>query len=107
MISLSYSLVFLSSYSIDRNVFLIYFQQGTRQYTVLRKTLHLTVEDGSEVSPTDISYVHSVYAPISCRLAQQMIRPGWKGIQDVLGLLPGPTIEMTQALSQGQRARSK
>ncbi|XP_071447108.1 vacuolar protein sorting-associated protein 33A-like isoform X2 [Hetaerina americana] len=68
-------------------------QQSARPYTVLRKTLRLTVEDGSETDPTDISYVHSLYAPISVRLAQALSRPtGWKSIQDVLGLLPGPAI---------------
>ncbi|KAG8232713.1 hypothetical protein J437_LFUL013306 [Ladona fulva] len=68
-------------------------QQSARPYTVLRKTLRLTVEDDSETDPTDVSYVHSVYAPISVRLAQSLARTtGWKSIQDVLGLLPGPTI---------------
>ncbi|XP_049767289.1 vacuolar protein sorting-associated protein 33A [Schistocerca serialis cubense] len=69
-------------------------QQGPRQYAVLRKTLQLTVDNGSETSPTDVSYVHSVYAPLSVRLAQHLVRPsGWRGIQDVLALLPGPTLE--------------
>jgi len=66
---------------------------------VLRKTFNLTVEDGSEVEPTDISYVHSIYAPISVRLAQHLIKPGgWKSINDVLGLLPGAVFEETQTV---------
>ncbi|XP_067014776.2 vacuolar protein sorting-associated protein 33A [Anabrus simplex] len=81
-------------------------QQSSRQYTVLRKTLRLTVEDSSEVTPTDISYVHSVYAPISVRLAQHLVRPpGWRGLQDVLGLLPGPTVDEMQTLPPGQGPR--
>jgi hypothetical protein len=85
---------------------LIKLQQGSRQYTVLRKTLRLTVEDGSEIAPTDISYVHSVYAPVSVRLAQYLVRPnGWKGLQDVLGLLPGPTVEESQSLPAGHGPR--
>lgn len=65
-------------------------QSGTRQYTVLRKALRLTMEDTSEINPTDISYVHSVYAPLSVRLAEQVTKNGgWKQLQDVLGLLPG------------------
>ncbi|XP_066592546.1 vacuolar protein sorting-associated protein 33A [Prorops nasuta] len=68
-------------------------QQSTRQYTVLRKALRLTVEDESEVAPKDISYVHSIYAPLSVRLAEQLAQPnGWQGLNDVMGLLPGPTI---------------
>lgn len=66
-------------------------------YPVLRKLLRLTVEDGSEVAPTDISYVHSVYAPLTARLAQHMARVGgWRNLADVLPLLPGPTLDETQ-----------
>jgi hypothetical protein len=86
----------------------VFLQQGSRQYTVLRKTLRLTVEDGSETTPTDISYVHSVYAPVSVRLAQYLVRPnGWRGLQDVLGLLPGPTVEESQSLPAGHGPRSE
>ncbi|OAD52769.1 Vacuolar protein sorting-associated protein 33A [Eufriesea mexicana] len=68
-------------------------QQSARQYAVLRKALRLTVEDESEITPKDISYVHSIYAPLSVRLAEQLIQPnGWQGLNDVMGLLPGPTI---------------
>lgn len=75
---------------------------------VLRKTLHLTVEDGSEVAPTDISYVHSVYAPLSVRLAQKAARPAtWRSLADVMSLLPGPTLDETQSLPPGQTYRRK
>ncbi|KOC69759.1 Vacuolar protein sorting-associated protein 33A [Habropoda laboriosa] len=68
-------------------------QQSARQYAVLRKALRLTVEDESEITPKDISYVHSIYAPLSVRLAEQLLHPnGWQGLNDVMGLLPGPTI---------------
>lgn len=80
--------------------------QGTRSYVVLRKTLRLTVEDGSEVAPTDINYVHSVYAPLSVRLAQNAARPvTWRSLADVLSLLPGPTLDETQTLPPGQTYR--
>ncbi|KAK5638912.1 hypothetical protein RI129_013207 [Pyrocoelia pectoralis] len=72
-------------------------QSSTRHYTVLRKALHLTVEDSSEINPTDISYVHSIYAPLSIRLTEQLLKGGgWKQLQDVLGLLPGPTVDESQ-----------
>ncbi|XP_059487215.1 vacuolar protein sorting-associated protein 33A [Neocloeon triangulifer] len=69
-------------------------QQSARPFTVLRKTLRLVVQDGSESNPTDMSYVHSVYAPLTARLVQHLVyKPGgWKAIQDVLSSLPGPTI---------------
>lgn len=54
------------------------------------------MEDTSDTSPTDISYVHSGYAPLTVRLAEQLMRTGgWKHLQDVLGLLPGPTLDET------------
>lgn len=68
-------------------------QQSVRQYAVLRKAMRLTVEDESEIAPKDISYVHSIYAPLSVRLAEQLVQPGgWQGLNDILGLLPGPAI---------------
>lgn len=68
-------------------------QQSIRQYVVLRKALRLTVEDESEITPKDISYVHSIYAPLSVRLAEQLVQPrGWQGLNDVMGLLPCPTV---------------
>ncbi|XP_003701819.1 vacuolar protein sorting-associated protein 33A [Megachile rotundata] len=71
-------------------------QQSARQYAVLRKALRLTVEDESEIEPKDISYVHSIYAPLSVRLAEQLVQPnGWQGLNDVMGLLPGSTISST------------
>ncbi|XP_076622166.1 vacuolar protein sorting-associated protein 33A [Colletes latitarsis] len=69
-------------------------QQSARQYAVLRKALRLTVEDESEIAPKDISYVHSIYAPLTVRLAEQLVQPtGWQGLNDVMGLLPGSTID--------------
>lgn len=48
------------------------------------------MEDTSEVNPTDISYVHSIYAPLSIRICEQVTKyGGLKQLQDVLGLLPG------------------
>lgn len=74
-------------------------QERHRVYPVVRKLLKLTVEDGSEVVPTDVSYVHSVYAPLTARLAQHLARPGgWRNLADVLPLLPGPTLDETQTV---------
>lgn len=83
-------------------------QQSNRQYTVLRKALKLTVEDESEITPKDISYVHSIYAPLSVRLAEKLVQGGWEGITDFLGLLPGPTIEngSTNSNPTGRTERS-
>lgn len=54
------------------------------------------MEDTSEINPTDICYVHSIYAPLSVRLAEQVTKnDGWKQLQDVLGLLPGKTLDVS------------
>ncbi|KAK9500694.1 hypothetical protein O3M35_001912 [Rhynocoris fuscipes] len=85
---------------------LIKVQQGSRTYTVLRKTLRLTVEDGSETTPSDISYVHSVYAPLSVRLVQHLSKAGsWRAVNDVISLLPGPAIDTTQPLPANHHKR--
>ncbi|KAJ8946448.1 hypothetical protein NQ318_014436 [Aromia moschata] len=95
-----YGLEVLLAVTKLEKVGLLKFQSGSRQYTVLRKALRLTMEDTSEINPTDISYVHSIYAPLSIRLAEQITKNGGlKQLQDVLGLLPGPTLDESPALS--------
>ncbi|XP_054710394.1 vacuolar protein sorting-associated protein 33A-like [Uloborus diversus] len=79
--------------------------QGNRTYSVIRKTLGLIDEKVDEQNPTDISYVHSGYSPLSVRLAQFLSQPGWRAIPDVLQLLPGPTVEGVQKVPRGLRKR--
>ncbi|KAJ0047229.1 hypothetical protein Pint_05996 [Pistacia integerrima] len=45
-------------------------------------------------TPTDISYVFSGYAPLSIRLVQNAVRSGWRPMEEILKLLPGPHMEM-------------
>lgn len=59
-------------------------QSGARNYAVLRKRLQLTLDDVDEQNPTDIAYVHSVYAPLTVRLLQHFAKPGWRSIRFVL-----------------------
>jgi len=68
-----------------------------RNYNLLRKSLKLVVEDVQETQPNDIAYVHSGYAPLSVRLAQFLERQsGWRGLEEILKQLPGPTVEEKQ-----------
>ncbi|EGF80675.1 hypothetical protein BATDEDRAFT_24481 [Batrachochytrium dendrobatidis JAM81] len=75
-------------------------------YLQLIKQLQLTCDyDSDQVA--DISYVYHGYAPISIRLIQMACRilnntsdtissaPSWKGCEDVLKIIPGPSIEET------------
>lgn len=52
-------------------------------------------------NPNDISYVYSGYAPLSIRLTQVLARPGWRSIEEVLKMLPGPHFEERQQLPAG------
>ncbi|XP_068419012.1 vacuolar protein sorting-associated protein 33A isoform X1 [Eschrichtius robustus] len=74
---------------------------GRNTYPTIRKTLRLWMDDVNEQNPTDISYVYSGYAPLSVRLAQLLSRPGWRSIEEVLRILPGPHFEERQPLPTG------
>ncbi|XP_072028942.1 vacuolar protein sorting-associated protein 33A-like [Amphiura filiformis] len=75
--------------------------QSSKTYSTIRKTLQLCVGDVNEQNPKDISYVFSGYAPLTVRLAQFLARPGWRSIDEVLKLLPGPTVEEVQKIHHG------
>lgn len=87
---------------------LLRLQTGSRSYAMLRKALNLTVDDFSEVSPKDISYVHSFYAPLTIRLVEHFLRPGgWLAMSDVMARIPGATFEDVQKVqSEGTRRNS-
>uniref|UniRef100_A0A452IPN0 VPS33A core subunit of CORVET and HOPS complexes n=1 Tax=Gopherus agassizii TaxID=38772 RepID=A0A452IPN0_9SAUR len=70
-------------------------------YPTIRKTMRLWMDDVNEQNPNDISYVYSGYAPLSVRLAQLLARPGWRSIEEVLKMLPGPHFEERQQLPTG------
>ncbi|XP_012878627.1 PREDICTED: vacuolar protein sorting-associated protein 33A [Dipodomys ordii] len=74
---------------------------GRNNHPTIRKTLRLWMDDVNEQNPTDISYVYSGYAPLSVRLAQLLSRPGWRSIEEVLRILPGPHFEERQPLPTG------
>lgn len=60
--------------------------------------LNLTVDEAIEISPKDISYVHSFYAPLSIRIIEQSLKPnGWQNLKGDLNILPGPMFEDFQA----------
>nr|XP_036870336.1 vacuolar protein sorting-associated protein 33A isoform X2 [Manis javanica] len=80
---------------------------GRNNYPTIRKTLRLWMDDVNEQNPTDISYVYSGYAPLSVRLAQLLSRPGWRSIEEVLRILPGPHFEERQPLPTGLQKKRK
>ncbi|KAF5187055.1 Vacuolar protein-sorting-associated protein [Thalictrum thalictroides] len=72
-------------------------QDSKSNWQTIKRTLQLVLEDtdadNPSDSPTDISYVFSGYAPLSIRLVQHAVRSGWRPIEDILKLLPGPHME--------------
>lgn len=78
-------------------------QERKNNFSALRKTLKLNVEDVSEQAPNDASYVYSGYAPLSVRLAQFLAQPGWRAISEALNMLPEPTLTDLQQRPPGAR----
>ena len=44
---------------------------------------------------------------LKVRLVQQLEKPGWRNMRDVLDLLPGPSFEDTQQVAAEARHRSQ
>ncbi|KAH9602366.1 hypothetical protein KSS87_020031 [Heliosperma pusillum] len=68
-------------------------QELRSNWLTVKRALNLVVENVDTANPKDISYVFSGYAPLSVRLIQQAIRSGWRPIEEILKLLPGPHFE--------------
>lgn len=87
-------------------------------YNMLRKTLHLIVDEVNESEPDDIAYVFSGYAPLSIRLVQCILQKqtlstllnprggqsslppnatGWRGFEDTLRQVRGESFDLTQS----------
>ncbi|ORX89440.1 vacuolar protein sorting-associated protein 33A [Basidiobolus meristosporus CBS 931.73] len=83
-------------------------------YPQVRKSLRLIVDQVDERSPNDIAYVYSGYAPLSVRLVQCVYRntaptvrnavgvgAGWKGLEDVIRMIPGKMFDEVQPVEDG------
>ncbi|XP_052184512.1 vacuolar protein-sorting-associated protein 33 homolog [Diospyros lotus] len=68
-------------------------QESKSNWLMIKRALQLVVDDTDTANPNDISYVFSGYAPLSIRLVQQAIRSGWRPVEEILKLLPGPHSE--------------
>ncbi|XP_019426709.1 PREDICTED: vacuolar protein-sorting-associated protein 33 homolog [Lupinus angustifolius] len=68
-------------------------QETKSNWPTIKRALQLVVEDTDTANPNDISYVFSGYAPLSIRLVQHAIRSGWRPVEEILKLLPGPHLE--------------
>ncbi|KAJ8765964.1 hypothetical protein K2173_020480 [Erythroxylum novogranatense] len=68
-------------------------QESKSNWLTIKRALQL-VEDTDTANPNDIAYVFSGYAPLSVRLVQNAVRSGWRPIEEILKLLPGPHSEV-------------
>ncbi|KAI8565371.1 hypothetical protein RHMOL_Rhmol03G0253700 [Rhododendron molle] len=68
-------------------------QESKSNWLTVKRALQLVVDDTDTANPNDISYVFSGYAPLSIRLVQQAVRSGWRPVEEILKLLPGPHSE--------------
>lgn len=67
-----------------------------------------------EQDPADIAYVFSGYAPLSVRVVQCALGRGgsgpvngWRGIEEVLKVLPGTTFELSQKRDDSLHSRGR
>eukprot|EP00236_Picocystis_salinarum_P003029 CAMPEP_0183833140 /NCGR_PEP_ID=MMETSP0807_2-20130328/5875_1 /TAXON_ID=88271 /ORGANISM="Picocystis salinarum, Strain CCMP1897" /LENGTH=598 /DNA_ID=CAMNT_0026079015 /DNA_START=25 /DNA_END=1821 /DNA_ORIENTATION=- len=77
-------------------------EHGKNYYSLTKKVLKLSVdEELDEDQPSDVSFVYSGwYAPLSIRLVERAFSGGWRVIEDVLRLLPGPQFEIEQLVDE-------
>ncbi|KAM7532363.1 hypothetical protein LguiB_035773 [Lonicera macranthoides] len=73
-------------------------QESKSNWLTIKRALQLVVEDTDTANPNDISYVFSGYAPLSIRLVQHAIRYGWRPMEEILKLLPGPHSETKRVI---------
>jgi hypothetical protein len=62
----------------------------------VRSAFGLAVENPNVTNPTDMSYVTSGYAPLTCRMVEMFCKRGWEAMQRPLDLLLGPTVSVRQ-----------
>ncbi|XP_024521213.1 vacuolar protein-sorting-associated protein 33 homolog [Selaginella moellendorffii] len=80
-------------------------QESKSNWLTLKRGLRLVVSDTDDSNPKDISYAFSGYAPLSIRLVQHALHAsGWRGIEDMMKLLPGATFEERQGSQQQRRS---
>ncbi len=72
-------------------------------WAAMRRSLRLINESVNVLTQDDIAYVSSGYAPLSVRLVQASIHPGWEPLNDsAFKYLPGPTIDIKQKSTDPQ-----
>lgn len=74
-------------------------QESRSNWVGISRALQLIVDIKDPEKPDDISYIFSGYAPLSIRLVQHAVRSGWRSIEELLKLLPGPHLDLKRGVS--------
>jgi len=69
-------------------------QESRSNWVGITRALQLIVDVNDTANPSDISYIFSGYAPLSIRLVQHAVRSGWRSIEELLKLFPGPHLDL-------------
>ncbi|KQK23731.1 vacuolar protein-sorting-associated protein 33 homolog [Brachypodium distachyon] len=74
-------------------------QEARSNWVGITRALQLIVDVNDMENPSDISYIFAGYAPLSIRLVQHAVRSGWRSIEELLKLLPGPHLDLKRGVS--------
>ncbi|KAM3244546.1 hypothetical protein ACQJBY_056087 [Aegilops geniculata] len=74
-------------------------QESRTNWPVISRALQLIVDIKDPENPDDIAYIFAGYAPLSIRLVQHAVRSGWRSIEELLKLLPGPHMDLKRGVS--------
>jgi len=78
------------------------YEGGRNAFPQMKKAFKLVVDEMDDANPTDISYVYSGYAPLSCRLVDAALKPGGLAQEESVRIIPGPQFSFQQDFSNGK-----
>ena len=67
------------------------------EWKSLTRNFSLCADEVEVYNPTNMAYVTSGYAPLSCRIVESMIRMGWSETANAVRAIPGPAVDTTQS----------
>eukprot|EP00357_Protocruzia_adherens_P031928 CAMPEP_0114991808 /NCGR_PEP_ID=MMETSP0216-20121206/11580_1 /TAXON_ID=223996 /ORGANISM="Protocruzia adherens, Strain Boccale" /LENGTH=590 /DNA_ID=CAMNT_0002355181 /DNA_START=29 /DNA_END=1801 /DNA_ORIENTATION=- len=85
----------------------LFYKQETRSnWSTLDKKFKIINEDVNVQNPDDLSYVYSGYSPLGVKILDMDKNFGWKGMTELLELLPGPTVPPNTAVSMSKPVKN-
>ncbi len=80
---------------------------SSRTMPSIKKTLKLVDPEYNFRNASDVFSVFDGYAPLSVRLGQYIRTPGWRSIEEILKVLPGPKIDERQEVPSALRKKAE